>query len=174
MAIKLLYYFIALFIAVTVFLLYQEPYVLGASKTNMNKPNIEMVGVMNYSISEDGVSHIAKATKVLRFSNYDKFYTIDITKRSEDNMFENLKADSGKLVKDDLTLKGDVRYSNSNSINFKTEQIEYNLKTEVAKTNTEFILKDNRSVTSGASLVYKSIEGKIFAKSIKTVIKKEE
>jgi len=173
LALKFFYYFIVLFFSVMFFLIFQKPYDIQVSQTSKSEPSIEMFDVVNYSISEDGILHIAKATKVSRFLEYDKFYNIDSVRRSKDNFFENLKADSAKLKKDNLSFEGSVFYKNSNSVKFRTEKIDYNLKTRVAKTDVDFILEDNRTVTHGASLVYNTIESKIYATNIKLTVEEE-
>ena len=174
MAVKFLYYFLFAFVAIMVFLLYQKPYDVVKSKNSKNSPNIEMINMVNYSITEDGISHIVRASKVLRFVNHDEFYNIDATKKSKDTFLENLKANSGVLIKNDLKLSGNVRYQNSNSVKFKSKKADYNLKIRVFKTDVDFTLEDNRSITYGTSMIYKTIEGKIYADNIKSVIEEEK
>jgi LPS export ABC transporter protein LptC len=174
LAVKFLYYFIFAFVAIMVFLLYQKPYDVVQSKNSKNSPNIEMINMINYSITEDGISHIVKASKVLSFLNRDEFYNVDVTRKSKETLLENLKANSGVLIEDDLKLVGNVRYRNSNSVKFKAQEADYNLKTRVFKTDVDFILEDNRSITHGTSMVYKTIEGKIYANNIKSIIEEEE
>jgi len=157
-----------------VFLLYQKPYNVVQSKDSKNSPNIEMINMVNYSITEDGISHIVKASKVLRFVDRDEFYTIDTIRRTKGTLLENLKADSGLLIKDDLKLTGNVRYLNSDSVQFQSQEADYNLKTKVVKTDVDFMLKDNSSITRGTSMVYKTIEGKIYANNIKSILEEEE
>jgi len=78
------------------------------------------------------------------------------------------------LVKDDLKLEGNVRYQNSDSVKFKSQKADYNLETKVFKTDVDFTLEDNRSITYGTSMVYKTIEGKIYADNIKSTIEEEK
>ena len=174
MAVKFLYYFIFGFVAIMVFLLYQKPYDVVKSKNSKNSPNIEMLNMVNYSITEDGIAHIVRASKVLRFVDHDEFYNVDATRKSKETLLENLKANSGVLKKDDLKLAGNVHYKNSDSVQFKSQEADYNLKTKVFKTDVDFTLEDNRSITHGTSMVYKTIEGKIYANNIKSIIEEEE
>ena len=174
MAVKFLYYFVFLFIGIAVFLVYQKPYNIEQSKSNKNKPNIEVVDMTNYSLTQQGINHVVKATKVLRFSSYDEFYNIDAVRKAKDNLLEKMEADKGTLVKDDLKFSGNVHYKNSNNVKFSSQQVAYNLKTKVFKSDTNFILEDNRSITYGTSMVYKTIEGKIYANNIKSKIEVKE
>ena len=156
-----------------VFLLYQKPYDVVKSKNSKNTPNIEMINMVNYSITQDGVSHIVRASKVLRFIDRDEFYNIDATRKSKKTLLENLKANRGVLIEDDLKLDGNVNYQNSNRVRFVSQEADYNLKTKVFKTDVDFVLEDNRSIIHGASMVYKSIEGKIYANRIRSKIEEK-
>jgi len=156
-----------------VFLLYQKPYDIVESKNSKDTPSIEMINMVNYSITQDGISHIVKASKVLRFIDRDEFYNIDATRKSKKTLLENLKANSGVLIGDDLKLNGNVNYQNSDSVKFRSQEANYNLETKVFKTDVDFVLEDNRSVTHGTSMVYKSIEGKIYANRIRSKIEEE-
>ncbi len=169
MAVKFLYYFLFTFVAIMVFLLYQKPYDTVENKNSKNSPIIEMLGVTNYSITKEGISHILKASRVLRFLKKDEFYDIDVVRNSKEMFQENLKANSGVLVKDDLKLAGSVHYRNSNSVWFRSQEANYNLKTKVFKTDVDFVLEDNRSTTRGSAMVYKTQEGRIYANNIKSV-----
>jgi len=170
LAVKLLYYFLFIFIAIAVLLLYQKPYSVEVNKSNKNTPIIEMLDMVNYSITEEGVAHIIKASKVLRFANYDEFYDIDATRKSEKNGWDNLKSNSGKLVNDDLSLRGNIRYVSSDNVKFDSQEADYNLKTKVFKTDLDFRLEDKSSVTHGTSMVYKTKEDKVYVNKIRSKI----
>ncbi len=156
------------------FLLYQKPYDLKQNRQSKKSPNIEMVDVVNYSIEADGVGHILRASRVLRFTTYDEFYDLDSARKSKDMLFENLKADRAIFVRDDLKLSGDVRYSNSDTLQFSSKEASYNFKTGVFKTDVSFELKDSRSLTKGSSMQYGTKEGRIYAKQINSLIKEKK
>ena len=174
MAVKFLYYFVFAFIGIMVFLLYQEPYLVEKSKSAKNEANIEMHKIVNYSITEDGINHIVKAQKALRFNDHDEFYFVDAVRKPKDALLENLTADSGTLKKNDLKFKGNVKYKNSNNIKFNSQEAEYNLKSKVFKTNVDFKLEDNNTITYGTSLLYQTKDGKIYAKNIKSKTEVED
>jgi LPS export ABC transporter protein LptC len=157
-----------------VFLLYQKPYDIQLSESSAKKPNLEMFDVTNYSITKEGISRIVNATKVLRFVEHDEFYDIDAIRKKENNLLENVKANSATLVKDDFHLRGNVRYKNSNNVKFSSQEVDYNLKTKVGKTDVDFVLEDNQTKTRGTSLVYNTIDGKIYADNIKSTIEEDK
>ena len=173
MAIKFLYYFLSVFAVIMLFLLYQKPYNIPTDKNSKDRPSIEITDMVNYSINTEGISYIVKATKVLRFTDRDEFYNIDATRKSKKIFLENLKANSGILIKDNLKLKGSVEYQNSDNIKFKSQKLDYNLKEKVFRSDVDFILEDSRSITHGSSIVYKSDEGKIYANNIKSIIEEK-
>jgi len=53
-------------------------------------------------------------------------------------------------------------------VKFNSQEAEYNLKSKIFKTNTNFILENNSTITYGTSLVYQTKDGKIYAKNIKS------
>lgn len=168
MAVKFLYYFVFAFLAMIIFLLYQKPYFVQINDDGKNAANIEIYKMINYSIKEEGVSHIVKADKALRFKGHDEFYTVDAIRKKEDGVLENFQADNGRLEKNDLKFVGNVKYLNSNNVDFQSDEAEYNLESKVFKTNTDFTLKDSRTITYGSSLVYQTKDGKIYANNIKS------
>lgn len=170
MAVKFLYYFLIAFVFIALFLLYKKPFVIELAKVDKSEASMKMLGITSYSIVNSGIEHIIKGTKVLRFTNRDEFYDIDAVRKSNEGLLENLRADSGVLVGDNLSLKGNVRYENSNSVRFRSEQADYNLKLKVFKTDSDFVLEDNRSITKGASMIYMTKEEKIYAKKIRSKI----
>ncbi|MBL0686500.1 MAG: LPS export ABC transporter periplasmic protein LptC [Sulfurospirillum sp.] len=174
MAVKFLYYFIFIFIGIMLFLLYQKPYDTQLTEESKNEPNIDMFDATNYSIAEDGISHIIKASRVLRFLNHDEFYNLDITRKEQSGLSDNIKADSGKLVKDNLYLEGNINYRNSDNVKLRSQRAEYNLKTEIAKIDADFVLENNKITTYGTSLVYDIIKGKINATNIKSIVREDE
>jgi len=152
----------------------QNPYKIDDGKKETKQANIEMLGMKNYSITKDGISSIAVAARVLRYDTHDEFYDVEILRKQKDNLQDNLRADVGNLVKDDLELSGNVRYENSDGVKFSSEDAQYNLKTKEFKTDKNFILEDNRSITYGSSLVYQSKEGKIYANNIRSIAEVDE
>lgn len=174
MAVKFLYYFIFIFIGMMIFLLYQKPYFVENNKNSKDEANIEMLKIVNYSIKEEGISHIVKADRALRFKDHDEFYKIDAIKKAKNEKLENFQADSGTLKKNDLKFIGNVKYKNSDSVKFNSQEAEYNLKSKIFKTNVDFKLEDNSTITYGTSLVYQTKDGRIYAKNIKSKTEVED
>lgn len=174
MAVKFLYYFIFLFIGVMVFLLLQKPYHIEVNQDAKKEANIEMFGAKNYSISQNGVESIFVASKVLRFPKYDEFHNVDVIRKTERNVLENILTNKAFLVKDDVELMGNVRYKNSDNVKFSTSLANYNLKSKVFKADEKFILEDDSTIIYGNSLVYQSNDGKIYANNIRSIAEVEE
>lgn len=169
MAVKLLYYFVFLFVGILVFLLYQKPYFIPNVKSDKARASLEAHDVVNYSISKDGVKSVAKSSKVLRFVKHDEFFDIDIVRKKEKGVIDNLKADKGILKGNNLKVEGNVRYKDSDGLKFSSDEAMYNLKSKVFKSDTDFVLETNSTVTYGTSLVYQSKDGKIYANNIKSI-----
>jgi LPS export ABC transporter protein LptC len=148
----------------------QNPYELSNAKKESKVANIEVLGMKNYSITKNGINSITTAKRVLKYDTYDEFYDVSMLRRRKEVLLEKLQADTGTLVKNDLTLVGNVKYKNSNGVKFKSEEAQYNLNTKVFKTDKNFILEDNRTITHGSSLVYQTKKGKIDAENIRSII----
>lgn len=170
MVVKILYYFVFAFLGIMVFLLMQNPYDIEVSNIKEKVPSIEVLGVKNFSITEEGISSIATAKRVLRYNTHDEFYDISIIRR-EKKLQDTLSANVGSLVKDDLKLSGNVRYKNSDGLKFNSNEAEYNLKSKIFKTEDKFVIKDDKTTTQGNSLVYQTKDGKIYAQNIRTITK---
>jgi len=157
-----------------VFLLYQKPYLVQKNTSTKNEANIEMLNIVNYSITNDGVAHIVRAQRALRFKDHDEFYTVDAVRKSKDGLLENFQSDSGRLEQNQLKFVGNVKYKNNNSVEFNSQEVQYNLKSKVIKTDVDFTLKNNSTITNGTSLVYQTKDGKIYANNIKSKTEVEE
>ena len=123
MAVKFLYYFVFAFIGITIFLLYQKPYTVVIDANAQKKADIEMLNIVNYAISSNGISRIIKSDKVLRYKDHDEFYNIDSIRKQKENYHETLLANSGRLEQNILNLYGNIRYENSNGSNPKKRSI---------------------------------------------------
>lgn len=174
MAVKLLYYFIFAFAAIMAFLLYQDPYYIEDKINGKKDANVEAYDVVNYSINKDGISSIINSSHVLRYDTHDEFYKFDGVRKKENNYLENIKADKGTLVKNDLELVGHVKYKDTNGVKFESSKAQYNLQTKVFKANENFILENNSTITKGNSLVYQTNNGKIYAKNIRSITEVKE
>ena len=169
MAVKLLYYFVIIFLGIMAFLLMQNPYKLQENKSKSKQANIEILGMKNYSITKNGVDSIVIAKRVLRYDTHDEFYNINAIRKQKNSIVDIVRADKGSLVKNDLKLDGNVRYKRSDGVKFNSNEALYNLDSKVFKTNDNFILEDNKTITYGSSLVYQMKEGKIYAKNIRSI-----
>lgn len=174
MAVKLLYYFVFVFLGMMAFLLLQKPYNIEVNPNSKKEAIVEMNGAINYSISPNGIDSIASAKHVFRFATHDEFYDVAVQRLSQKGLKENLKANNGILEKENLTLEGDVKYKNSDGVSFRAPIAQYNLKSKVFTSDADFVLEDNRSITNGNSLVYQTKEGKIYANNIKSIAKVDD
>ena len=173
MAVKFLYYFVFAFVGIMVFLLYQKPYTVVLDTSTQKKADIEMLKIVNYAITSSGISRIIKSDRVLRYKDHDEFYNIDSIRKQKKNYFETLLANSGRFEQNLVNLYGNIRYNNSNGVKFQSEEAQYDLQTKVFKTDVDFVLQDNRTITHGTSLTYQTKDGKIYAKNIKSIIEEK-
>lgn len=174
MAVKFLYYFVLVFVAVMGFLLYQKPFIIVENSNTQKEANIEMIDIINYSITENGVEHIVKASRALRYTDYDQFYDVSAVRKKEKDFLERLEANSGTFKQDKLKLVGNVKYRNDDNVKFSSQEGQYDMISKVFNTDVDFTLEDNSKITHGSSLVYQTNDGKIYATDIKSKIEVEE
>lgn len=174
MALKLLYYFVFVFVAMMVFLLIQKPYTIVFNQESQNEASVQMQNATNYSMSKEGINSVARAASVWRYADFDKFVHIDIKRVNEKGKKETLVANNAILQKDLLSLSGNVLYQNEDGLIFRAPVSTYDLNTRVLRADVDFVLEDKQSKSRGNSLVYETKDGKIFAKKIKSIIKVEK
>lgn len=93
-----------------------------------------------YVIAQDGVESIVNSKKVLRYKNRDVMYDGRlITKvKNQVNLVDTVESKIILKVGDDLTFLNDVYYSRGDSINLKTDALDYNTKLKIAKNSKPF------------------------------------
>ena len=158
-----------LFLTVIFYLYFKEPYTLNQEVKMSNIPIVEFIDVKNYHITDKRVETDVKAKKVLRYSNRDEIYDIDV-KLNRDNSKEQLCAKKALHIDGKLYLSGDVYYETNNSLSLKTNNLEYNLVKKILHSDSDFVLKDKRGIVRGKSLMIDRKNGKFKAQKIVSTI----
>lgn len=173
MAVKFLYYFIFGFLGISLFLIFQKPYMLEP-KVNKNIPEIVMNDVQSFEVTKQGVVSFLSSDIVRRYASHDEFENVNMLKKSETGLVDSVSAKLGVLRKKDLLLKQDVRYDRSDGLELLSNEVKYNLNTKILSSNVPFVLSNPRGVSYGSSFVYDTDKGIISAQKIKAIIKENE
>jgi LPS export ABC transporter protein LptC len=173
LAVKFLYYFVIVFFGISLFLLFQKPYVIE-KKENQNVPEIVMKNVQNFELTDFGVLSFLKSKIVRRYKTHDEFEDVSMLKKNPNGLIDSVSAQLGVLRNNDLLLKKDVRYDRSDGLSLESQEVFYNLKTKVLSSNVDFKLSNPRGVSYGSSFIYDTDKGIIQAQNIKASIKEND
>ena len=152
MVIKIFYVAIAIFSVAMVFLSLQDPYLTEAFKKDNTIANMEMIGINDYEIGKKiNLQIIAKSGT--RYKNYDEFRDFNGTHLDVD-LNHTLSSKTAIRKGDTLTFKGDANYHNSDNINYTSQEIIYNTKKKIVKSDSDFVMWQGEDKVSGKSIVY--------------------
>ncbi len=174
MAVKSLYYFVFIFIGITVFIVFQKPYTLHVTDKNRALATIIMSDVKSYDITTNGVVSFSSADFVKRYANYDEFDNVRLLRQNENGYVESVSAKEGILKKNLLKLKKDFRYDRSDGVTLRSEEVDYNLDSKVLSSQVDFTLSNFKGTSYGKSFVYDTLNGVVQASKIKAIMKETQ
>ena len=164
MVIKIFYVAIAIFSVAMVFLSLQDPYLTEVFKQDENIANMEMFGINDYEVSQSIISKMS-AKSGIRYETYDEFK--DFKGVRIDDINHTLYSKVAIRKDDEIIFKGNANYQNSDNINYNSEEIIYNIKTKIVKSNTPFTMWQNDDKVTGTSIKYDINKKQTNAKGIK-------
>lgn len=153
MGLKIFAIILILFIAEITFLSTKEPKVLKVSKKDINYATIEFTALQGCTINQDGITQRIAAAKAQKFKTYETLRDVNASFQ-QNGILHTLKAKKGHFEGDILSLTQNVLYENNQSLHIKTQKLEYNIKTKVAKSPDTFALTSNQGIMIGDSFVY--------------------
>ncbi len=171
MAVTSLKYFLLIFAVIMIFLLTKNPYELKYNPKSKNQANVVLFGVKTYDISNLGVDSLLIASKIERFTGYDKLYNINALHKGKLSLVDSVLANKGLLAKNILYLNDNVKYTRSDDLALNSNSVKYDLKNKILSSNKKFEFTKKNTKTIGTSFIYQMQKGIISAKHIKTVIR---
>ncbi|MDA3077500.1 LPS export ABC transporter periplasmic protein LptC [Campylobacter sp. JMF_06 NA1] len=163
MVIKIFYVVIAIFSVAMVFLSVQTPYFEEMFKENLNVSNLEMQGVRDYQVGEK-ITGEFRAKNGIRYKDRDEFYEFDAVIIDDINhtISSNLAVKKG----DNIKFSGSAHYRNSDEIDYKSEQITYNLKNKIVRSDVPYTLTQGENKVTGEKISYDTKNKKTNSKGI--------
>ena len=152
MVIKIFYVAIAIFSVAMVFLSLQDPYLTEAFKEDNTIANMEMIGIKDYEVGENIQMQI-DAKSGTRFKTYDEFYNFNGV-HNDGDINHTLRSNIVVRKDDRLIFSGDANYKNSDDIHYTSQEIIYDTKAKIVKSDKHFIMWQNDDKVSGHSIVY--------------------
>ena len=89
------------------------------------------------------------ASNAVKYENYIKFNNVNVS----DDLGHKLLSDTARYEEDLLSMNSNVKVSRDDGIDFRTENLSYDLKKKIITTLAPFTLEVNQSVIRGERLV---------------------
>ena len=153
MGLKIFTIILILFVAEITFLSTKEPKKLSSFKKDINYSTIEFTKIKGITITKKGITEKITASKVLKFKTHDELYNISASFQ-ENNISHTLQAKKATYKNGYLTLSEDVHYENNQSLQIKSQELEYNTKTKIATSPGAFTMYSDKGVAHGDTFVY--------------------
>lgn len=166
MGLKIFTIILILFVAEITFLSTKEPKELQVTKEDINFSTIEFSGVQGSSIDKDGISQTIIASKVLKFKTHDELYDIN-TSFQKKGLVHTLLSQKAHYHDNILRLSKKVQYENNQSMQIKSEELEYNTKTKIVKSPSSFEMTSPKGVALGDAFVYDMLANKFKGEKMK-------
>ena len=163
MVIKIFYIVIAIFSVAMVFLSVQTPYFEEMFKENLNVSNMEMQGVKDYQVGEK-ISGEFRAKNVIRYKDRDEFYEFEAV--INDDMNHTMSSQTATKKGDNIKFNGDAHYQNSDNFDYKSEEIIYNQKTKIVRSDVPYTLTQGENKVTGDKISYDTKNKKTNSKGI--------
>ena len=126
---------------------------------NQQFDEIPLLKLEKFKINElntQGLSSILEGSIGLKYEDRYLIDTINYTD-NENKYLANIKSNSGLYKGNLLELNGDVVYSRADGFSFKSQKVEYNEKTKIVKSPTNYVSFKGKHKVVGSSIVYNSI-----------------
>jgi hypothetical protein len=164
--------FIYILLIVAIAFLFYKQEENKAIANSEKKPLLIFEHSIMYDITNNGVNQIVQFEKAFVYKDLEKLYESTIVTRSGKDLSTNTMRSKEMIKKgDNLSLFGDVHLLNNNDFNLETEELQYNLRTKIAKNKTKFILQKSDHLFNGSDLYLDTINYNIKAKNTHFKIK---
>lgn len=141
--------------------------------TPIEMPVMEIKNFTLYELDATGITSLFSGSNSQRFADRDRIENINYTDSSK-KLKVNIKADSGIHKGENIDLRGDVMYLREDGLGFKSEHAQYQKKSAIFSTDTDFIISKGSSIATGSSMQYDSKKQTTKATNIHTVYQLEE
>ncbi|WP_169777556.1 LPS export ABC transporter periplasmic protein LptC [Campylobacter mucosalis] len=173
MVIKIFYFVITIFSVTFIFLLSSDPYFADTFKQDFKVSNTQANDVVDYEISATKVVSVYEADEMNRYADFDEALKFKSTSlRGLQQHF--MSSDKAILQGDEIKFISNAKYKNNESLKFSSEEMIYNKKTKIIRSDVPFeILRDtNRAI--GQSIEYDTQKKQMRAKEIKAWVEQDK
>lgn len=120
---------------------------------NEKKPAISFYDSIAYDITISGVNQVVRSSEAYMYKTREELVDATIITKSDlKNRTNIVSGDYFLKIKDQLYIDGNVNLQLENGINIITEQLEYNIKSKIAKNSLYFQATQYNSSYEGKNL----------------------
>ncbi len=162
-----------LFICAVVFISIEKKQIV-VKLAQDEKPMVSFYDSIMYDITTTNITQMIQSTQAYMYKDREELIDGLIITKSKDNnesKINMVKGDFLVKIKDDLYLDGNVHLQLDNSIDLKTEHLEYNTQTQIAKNNAKFKMTQEDRVFNGKDLFLDAQNNHIIASNANIRIK---
>ena len=161
--------FIIFLIICTIIFLIIEKKQLIKEFSNVNKPKVSFYDSIMYEMTDQKVEQVVKSKQADLYDNREELYEGTIVTKDDKNKDDINIVSGDSIIKtgDKVYLKGSVNLQLADGTNIKTEELYYNIVTEIAKNSVDFVAIRNNDTFNGNSLYLDPKIGKIKAEKTK-------
>lgn len=165
--------FFLLFVSITFLMIDKQQKIVVVNQQEV--PTVSFYDSVMYEITENNLNQIVHSKEAYIYDKREELVESVIiarTKKDTSNTNTNIvSSDNIVKIKNDLYMDGNVNLQLNNNLTVKTEQIQYNLKTSIAKNNIAFEIIQNGNKFTGEELFLDAKSSHIIAKNTKFQIK---
>jgi hypothetical protein len=138
--------------------------------TKQEKPMVSFFDFTMYDITQDMISNVVQAKKMLIFKAREELYDATIVLK-QNNQINTLSA-MNIVKKDDYTeFTNDVNFQSSSNLYLRTQQMSYDKKANLVYNNSDFVAQHNKDMLYGDSFIYNMNINSLKAQNTKFKIK---
>lgn len=163
----------AIFVAIFLSVLLQEPYLIDSFQFDNSQARIKMENVVNYDLNFDEVQSITRAENILRYQDRDEARKVQMLVK-KDGFIYSLEGERGQLVGDIVTFYANVIVNRSDGAVYESESLIYDVKKSLLYSKAFFTLASEELDIRGDSFEYDFKTKKIRASGVFAKFEMEE
>lgn len=166
-------YFIYILLGLSLVVVLYKKDDINIKEEKEQKPQVVFENSTMYDLSTKELEYIAHSKVAKSFKNHEELYEPLILSKSQNGQIDQLSSKTLVKYQDEIYLNGDVKYTRNDGLVFSSEQLNYNLKTKIAQTNSKFKAVKQTDKVEGTYMKYDNQNKKILAKNTNFKIKVE-
>lgn len=160
--------FIYLLLILSVLFIFYKKDIVSTHVKPEEKPLVVFNDSVMYDLSLNSIEYIIQSQRAFVYEAHNELYDAVIMSRVDKKQSDSVEIDNlsaRNIVKhgDNIYLNDDVRYDSYDGLIFKTESLQYNIKSKIATNDTYFDAVKEKHTFDGDTLYYDSMNKKMRA-----------